>query len=370
MANKTIKELAAEKAAQIKADAKAAADEKAKGALPGGASDVTKSADDREKTIVTNFYKAFIDKDRALMNKVSNDIAEDYKRKGQSVAVNADGGYLVPVSVANSILEKRRNLSQFRQLATSITGLTHPLDLPTEATKPTAYWVDEGAAITESKSTFDRKRLQLFKVAGLVTFTYESMKQTAVNPSLQAVVESQLAFQITSKENDAIVNGDGLTKPFGFRSGDITPASLAQAGANLASGDVTKLRRKLPTAYRQYGAFITSGVGAGLLEDLKDTTGRPLWRADLTGENPDKLLGRPLIEMDEIPANLGAETDETEIWFIDPSYYWLGTGEAMRVDWGTSNDDFARDQIKLRLIDEIGGRPSIGEAFAKLTGVK
>lgn len=365
----TIKELAAQKAAQIKADAKAAADEAAKGAMPG-ATDVTKTAEDREQTIVTNFYKAFIDKDRALMAKVSNDIAEDYKKKGQSVAVNADGGYLVPTSVAASILEKRRTLSQFRQLATTISGLTAPLDLPTEATKPTAYWVDEGAAITESKSTFDRKKLQLFKVAGLVTFTYESMKQTAVNPSLQAVVESQLAFQITAKENDAIVNGDGLTKPFGFRSSDITPASAAIAGASLAAGDLTKLRRRLPAAYRQYGAFITSGVGAGLLEDLKDSTGRPLWRADLTGENPDKLLGRPLIEMDEIPSNLGAGTNETEVWFIDPSYYWLGTGEAMRVDWGTSNDDFARDQIKLRLIDEIGGRPSIGEAFAKLTAVK
>lgn len=42
------------------------------------------------------------------MGKVSNDIAEDYKKRGQQVAVNADGGYLVPLSVASSILEKRR----------------------------------------------------------------------------------------------------------------------------------------------------------------------------------------------------------------------------------------------------------------------
>jgi HK97 family phage major capsid protein len=39
----------------------------------------------------------------------------------------------------------------------------------TEATKPTAYWVAEGAPITESKSTFGRKRLTLSKIAGLVT---------------------------------------------------------------------------------------------------------------------------------------------------------------------------------------------------------
>ena len=46
------------------------------------------------------------------------------------------------------------------------------------------------------------------------------------------------------------------------------------------------------------------------------------------------------------------------------------TGEAMRVDWGTSDDDFDRDQIKLRIIDRIAGRPTIDEAFAKLTGVR
>jgi hypothetical protein len=42
----------------------------------------------------------------------------------------------------------------------------------------------------------------------------------------------------------------------------------------------------------------------------------------------------------------------------------------MRVDWGTSDDDFDRDQVKLRVIDRIAGRPAIDEAFAKLTGVK
>ena len=42
----------------------------------------------------------------------------------------------------------------------------------------------------------------------------------------------------------------------------------------------------------------------------------------------------------------------------------------MRVDWGTSDDDFDRDQVKLRVIDRIAGRPTIDEAFAKLTAVK
>jgi hypothetical protein len=35
------------------------------------------------------------------------------------------------------------------------------------------------------------------------------------------------------------------------------------------------------------------------------------------------VLGRPVVEVDEIPSTLGAGSDETEIWYIDPSSYHL-----------------------------------------------
>ncbi|ETT25255.1 phage major capsid protein, HK97 family [Rhodococcus rhodochrous ATCC 21198] len=366
----TIKELAAQKAKELKAEAKAEADKKSKAAMPAGAPSVTKSKDAKSQEQVGAWYKALADKDRHTMNNINKEIAEDYAKKGQNITTSADGGYLVPTTVADSVLQKRRELSGFRRLATTIENLKGKYDLPTEATKPTAYWVAEGAAITDSKSTFGQKQLVLHKIAGMVNFTYESLQDTATNPSLQKLVEDQLAFVITAEENSAIVNGNGTTQPFGFRSSDITPASVAQVGAGLEYTDITKLRRTLASAYRPFGVFVTSSAGAEALENVRDLQDRPIWREGLAGGNPTTVLTRPIIEMDEIPSNLGAGTDKTEIWFLDPSFYYLGTGEAMRIDWGTNDDDFSRDQIKLRLIDRIGGRPTFGEAFAKLTGVK
>jgi HK97 family phage major capsid protein len=353
----TVKEYLAQKANQ-----------KAKDQITPGPT-VTETKESHEKEQRKAFYKAFIEKDRAAMAKISDEVSKDYQKKGQSVAVNADGGYLVPIGIADSIIQKRTQLSGFRQLATTLTNLSSQFDLPTEATKPTAYWVAEGAPITESKSTFGRKRLSLHKIAGLVTFTYESLKDTASNPSLQSLVESQLAFVITQEENNAIVNGDGSDKPYGFRSSDITPLSLVQDGDTLGYTDLTRLRRKLPAAYRQYGVFVTSSNGALAMENVRDGNNNPIWRDGLVEGSPNRVLSRPVIEVDEIPATLGTGSDQTEIWYIDPSFYYLGTGEAMRVDWGTSDDDFDRDQVKLRVIDRIAGRPSIDEAFAKLTAV-
>jgi HK97 family phage major capsid protein len=116
--------------------------------------------------------------------------------------------------------------------------------------------------------------------------------------------------------------------------------------------------------------FVTSSNGALAMENVRDGNNNPIWRDGLTEDSPTRVLGRPVIEVDEIPATLGAGSDETEIWYIDPSFYYLGTGEAMRVDWGTSDDDFDCDKVKLRVIDRIAGRPAIDEAFAKLTNVK
>ena len=264
----TVKEYAEQKAAEL---AKA----KAKDAIvPGTTVTQTQKAADIEQR--AEFYKAFIEKDRAGMARISEQVAKDYKTKGQNVAVNADGGYLVPTSIADSILQKRTQLSGFRRLATTIANLPSKFDLPTEATKPTAYWVAEGAAITESKSTFGRKSLELHKIAGFVTFTYESLKDTSSNPSLQNLVEQQLAFVITQEENNAIVNGDGSGKPFGFRSSDITPLSLAQDGDTLGYTDLTRLRRKLPAGYRQFGVFVTSSNGALAAENVRDGNNRPI----------------------------------------------------------------------------------------------
>jgi hypothetical protein len=54
--------------------------------------------------------------------------------------------------------------------------------------------------------------------------------------------------------------------PYGFRSSDITPLSLAQDGDTLGYTDLTKLRRKLPAAYRQFGVFVTSSNGGLAIE--------------------------------------------------------------------------------------------------------
>jgi HK97 family phage major capsid protein len=326
---------------------------------------------DDEKARIKSFFTALATKDTQAMKAVEAEIAKDYKAKGQTVGTSNQGGILVPVTIAQSIQDKLEYVSPMRRIATVIPNMPAKLVLST-GSLPTVYWVDEGAPITESGVTFTQKTLTPNKLAGLDKFTSEVLQDAAINPSIQNYVEDRFVLAMALKENDAFVNGDGTGKPFGFRSSAITPASVAQVGTTAASltyQDLVNLKYKLGTAYRETGTFVMPSAAVKLVEGLKDTSGRPIWRESIAANVPATLLGRPVELVDEIPSNLGAGTNATEIWYGNFKQYIIGDRGGLRVDLGTDADDFSRDKISLRIIKRVAGLPVGDYNFAKMTGV-
>lgn len=327
------------------------------------------NVEDGEKDRIKSFYKALASGDRAEMRAVQEEIAKDYKAKGQSVGTSNQGGILVPTTISQSIQDKLEYVSPMRRIATVINNMPAKLVLNT-GSLPTTYWVAEGAPITESGVTFTQTTLEPHKAAGLDKFTSEVLADAAINPSIQNYVEDRFVLSLALLENAAFVNGDGTGKPYGFRSSAITPASVAQAGANLAYGDLVALKYKLNTAYRETGVFVMPSAAIQAIEKLTDTSGRPIYRESIAVDAPATLLGRPVYIVDEIPANLGAGTNETEIWYGNFKQFFIGDRGGLRVDLGTDADDFSRDKISLRVIKRVAGMPVGNENFAKLTAVK
>ena len=86
----------------------------------------------------------------------------------------------------------------------------------------------------------------------------------------------------------------------------------------------------------------------------------------LQGNAPATFMNQPLYIVDEIPTNLGAGTNETELWYGVFSNYWIGNRGAMRTDYGTNGTDFAQDKISLRMIERVAGRPFLDVAWVKM----
>lgn len=333
---------------------------------------------DQDRELSTKFFRALSSRDVNMLIETNKAIEADYaekkiKVKAQSVGTigsGTAGGLLVPTTVATSIISKMKYISPVRQIATVIDNMPASLQLPSENTMATAYWVGEGAPITESGEVFDPNLLQPWKLAGLDSFTSEVIADAATNPSIQDYVESRFAIAMALLENTAFVNGDGSNKPYGFRSSAITPFSLVQDGDNLVYTDVTRLKYSLPTAYRSLGVFVASSTAQQALENVRDNYGRPIWREGLSDDTPPRLLGRPVFVVDEIPSNLGTSGTQTELWYGYFKNYFIGDRGQMRVDYGTNASDFANDKISLRMIRRVAGRPALGEGFSKLTAVQ
>ena len=60
--------------------------------------------------------------------------------------------------------------------------------------------------------------------------------------------------------------------------------------------------------YRNAGAWVMNGTTLGLVRQLKDTTNNYLWQPSLQAGQPETLLGRPIVEVIDMPDVAAAAT--------------------------------------------------------------
>lgn len=286
---------------------------------------------------------------------------QHYKDYGVKAIDTTGGsfGTVVPTELYNEIIEQAKRWTVIRQYA-FVFELSGKITVPTEGTAVTGYWVAENAAVTESTPTIAGVTLDDHGVAALIKVSWKLLRTSPQN--ITRFVATLAAKAITDKEEAAFVSGDGTAKPKGFRTETVT--SVAQAGANFAYDDLMALFYSLGPAFRRNAQVITSSKGARLMHSLKDTTGRPLFQP---GQPLDTVLGKPLVESTDIPENLGAGTNETEIWIADLFNYWIKDGSQVEM---ATQDQIENLQTKIVVYKYVDGRTVNTAAFRKLTGVK
>lgn len=311
-----------------------------------------------DANLKARFFKALASKDVQALKALQPEIVEEYKAltDGQNVTNNADGGYLVPVEVYSQIQDKLKYLSPIRQYA-NVVNVGAKTKINIADGKPVAYWVAEGGEITRSKATFAQKEIELHKIAGLGGLTYEAMNDTVSVPDLQNYLVDCFAEAIAEAENVAFVNGDGSGKPFGFTSADITPTEVT--ATKMSYKALVDLKFAVATPYRANNIFMMNSKTLASLVGLTDEQGRPIYVPAMTENEPDRVLGRPVVEVTELPDNV--------VYFAYMKDYFIGTAGSLRIDYGTTGDDFETDKISVRVIDRVAGRPIRGDGFAKLT---
>ena len=176
--------------------------------------------DDRQKPVsMMRMAQACIrtkmgDRDPWQHAEYEREVVAEHASTRTSMAAGKDslGGYWVPEEyLPQEFVDlMRAKVVVYGMGARQLTGLTgSPVDIPRKTGNSTAYWVAEGAAITESNLTAGSINMEPHACAALVKLSNRLIMLG--NPSVEAMVQEDMATSLALKIEYAAIRGDGAS---------------------------------------------------------------------------------------------------------------------------------------------------------------
>lgn len=231
----------------------------------------------------------------------------DLEKKALSVGSDPDGGYLVLPEMSDEIVKKIFESSPMRQVAAVQQISSDTFEIIQDLDEADAGWVTETAARPETDSP------QLKKIVIAVHEMYAKAKASQkilddAFVNVEAWLGEKYADKFARLEATAFVLGDGVNKPRGiltYAAGtgfeQLEQIDSGAATAITADG-LIDLATSLKAAYKPQAAFMMKRVTLGSVRKLKDLQNQYLWQPALSAGNPDMILGYPVYEADDMPA--------------------------------------------------------------------
>lgn len=227
----------------------------------------------------------------------------------------SDGGYAVPRQIDAVIARELTEISPIRAIAQVVqTGSAGYRKLV--STGGTASgWVSEAAARPETDTP---------QFAEITPPTGELYANPAASQAmlddagfdLESWLASEIAMEFARAEGTAFINGSGSDQPAGFLSGAVATAEddVRAFGAlqYIGSGDSTgfgsepesrliDLVHTLKSGHRQGASFVMNSATLAEVRKLKTADGAFLWQPGMVEGQPDRLLGYPVVEAEDMP---------------------------------------------------------------------
>ncbi len=269
-----------------------------------------------------------------------------------SEGADSAGSFLLPGEFRekfNAALEKD-NL--FRRLATVIQASFTDGTIQAVASTGSAEWVPESTAIPESSDTFMQFPIKSYKLASLTRLKEGFVND--INFNLERYLLKEYTRRFGKAEENAFINGDGITRPSGIlsTSGGEIGITAAEA-AKIAYDEVVKLYFSLKAEYRANAVFLMHDETAMFLRTLKDNSGTPLWNS-----SNDTIFSKPVVTSSSMPS---IAAGSKPIAFGDLSYYWVIERRPLSVM--RLSELYAREgQIGFSAYERMDGRLIMPEA--------
>jgi HK97 family phage major capsid protein len=282
-------------------------------------------------------------------------------RDAHTEGTNSTGGYLVPVTMENSIIDLRDSYGIVRQTVRVIPMSSNYVTMPKRLTGLSAAPVAESGTITESTKSWGQLSLTAKKWGVITRYSSEISEDAVIGIAQDLTQEIAYAFAIA--EDNALFLGDGTStyhgivglyrKFFDANVGTFIGAPSAAATHNtlaeVDADDLDTLMATLPAYARRGAQFWVSPQGKSLIFD-------PLLRAaggntqgDLAAGMPPRYLGHPINEVVALSAVASTDYDEKPILYFGDISQAVIMGTRRGITLATSSDIyFTTDEIAIR----------------------
>lgn len=225
------------------------------------------------------------------------DAATGLEMKNLTQASNG-GGYLAPTEFIKEIVKGLVRVSPIRSYARVLSISAAEAKMPKRTGTLTAAWVSETGARPSTEPTYGEVTLTPHEAACYVDVSNALLEDNAYN--LIGELSADFAEEFGRLEGAAFVSGDGTGKPAGILA-DTTIPQITSAATALTADDLIDLFHALPGFYAANGVWGANRTTIGAVRKLKTTVGDYLWRDAMAEGNPPTILGRPVVELPDMP---------------------------------------------------------------------
>jgi HK97 family phage major capsid protein len=229
-----------------------------------------------------------------------------------SEAIDTLGGFLVPEDMRLDMIERLPGLTVVRPRAdvtqtssdvmTRVT-VTGGNDRHVSAVRVT--WVGDAPAEGDAATnlTFGTEQTPVHITLATIR-TPRAVLEDAAYP-LSAKLSESVSQAYALDEDEQFLIGDGIAKPQGVLPNSANGLSLNEVVSGdadeLTFSGLVALRYGIARQYRNGAIWVMNDATAGVVAQMLDGTGRPLWQSSVTEGEPDRLLGYPVFTDEALP---------------------------------------------------------------------
>lgn len=282
---------------------------------------------------------------------VAAQIAEGWGDSGlfanQNMGAGAAGGFLVAEDVSSEIIELLRPASVIMQSQPIVMPMpSGNMTMNRQATGSAASYIGEQRDVPATAISFGQVKLSAKKLAALIPVSNDLIRSASV--AADRVVRDDLVLSLATRGDLAFIRGSGTEfSPRGLRFQHeglptaTTHVLAANATVNLANvtNDLGRLELALMNSDVPMvrPTWLMAPRTLVFLQNIRDGNGNFAFPETQNMQ----LRGKPIRLTTQIPANLGAGTNESELYLVDFGH--VVVGEHMGIEIATSTEAAYRD---------------------------